>query len=180
MWRRALFLVTLGVAGLALMLALVAAPARADGRGGPVPPKPLPAASPVVWVEASWAMWKYWYWPLRDSRDFVDRYTGTYFRWGPCHAGAKCIRIREAHLMPKYAGLTYVYFYLRVIEVDPSFRRASYATKRDLLTHELGHAMGVYLHNPRCTSVMFSWIQCWGHVPPYRFTYAEQQVLRRN
>jgi hypothetical protein len=138
--------------------------------------------TPTVWVDAKVSR----RWHVGSAVAFVDRYTGTKLRLGKCHTGAECIRIREKWNMDGgVAGLTYV-------GGSPTTTIHLNARNRDWMTwgqryntviHELGHARGVYAHDRRCNSVMYSSTNCnkgTGRLTPRTFTAAEKKILRNH
>jgi hypothetical protein len=140
---------------------------------------PAPAAAAnTVWVDvhANSA------WPVSRAVSIVDTYTGTKLRVGRCRSGVRCIVIREDRSLPwSWAAATYPGHPVTKIKLNPSRRSSPYAQRLHTLLHELAHARGVYIHNGRCTSVMYHAMRCPdGRVAPNTFTAAERRTLRRN
>lgn len=143
---------------------------------------PAQATSRTVYVN--------WYgsntWPVGYSVGFVDQYTGSTFRWGSCHTGYKCVTIRERTVNSSWAAVTYgaVGSYsagTRVtIYLNPQRRYYSWYKKRSIVTHELGHAMGITWHSAYCSNVMYRYVTCGGRLPTYRFAAPQRSRLYVN
>jgi hypothetical protein len=142
------------------------------------------AAKPTrtVWVDAKVSR----RWHVRSAVAFVDHYTGTKLRLGKCHKGAECIRIREKGNMDGgVAGLTYVGGSpTTTIHLNARNRDwMSWGQRYNTVIHELGHARGIYTHDRRCNSVMYSSTNCdggTGRLTPRTFTAAEKKILRKH
>ena len=142
-----------------------AAPAQADVRG-------------TIWVDArvSGA------WPIASAVRYVEPYTGTTMRLGPCHTGTKCIVIRERASLPAaWGAVTYIGYPLTTIALNPRRRGVSAAQRYHIVVHELGHANGIMTHARSCTSIMYYNVHCpSGQLAPMRFSAAELATLRGN
>ncbi len=62
------------------------------------------------------------------------------------------------------------------VKLSPRARNQSSQGRLQTLVHELGHAFGLWYHNPTCSSAMYYSTRCGGG----GFTRSEQAVLRRN
>lgn len=143
---------------------------------------PASASTRVVYLN--------WYgsstWPVGYSAGFVDKYTGSVFRWGSCHSGYKCVTIREKTVNSSWAAVTYGAVgsysrYTRVtIYLNPQRRGYGWYTKRSIITHELGHAMGITWHSAYCSNVMYRYVTCGGTLPTYRFAAPQRTRLAVN
>lgn len=140
--------------------------------------RPADAATRVVWVN--------WYgsstWPVSNSVNWVDYYTGSDMRFGYCHAGYKCITIRERTINSSWSAVTYGFGTSRVtIYLNPQRRWYGYYTKRRIIDHELGHANGIYSESYACSNRMYWRVYCSnGKLPPRAFTYGQRLILTRN
>lgn len=140
---------------------------------------PLPAtAATITYVEDHTG----WAWPVRSSQDWVDQYTSSDIRYGACRSGYRCVRVWERTIRSEWAAVTYIDSPTRVrIYVNPQRTRYPYAARRSIVTHELGHAFGIIVHSSACTDVMYARVFCaGGGVPPYRFSAAQRDILRRH
>jgi hypothetical protein len=144
--------------------------------GGPTPAQA--AVIRTVWVDVRVNS----AWPVARAVSVVDAYTGTRMRFGRCRAEARCLVIREdAGLPGQWAAVTNLGYPITRIRLNPHRRVRPYAERQHTLVHELGHAMGVYTHNPRCVSVMYYNMRCPnGRLAPAGFTAAERRALHRN
>lgn len=151
--------VSLVAAGLFAGRPAVAAPVPAERAA-------VSAALPVVWVEVSPSVWQYWYWATRDSVSYLDSLTArSVMRYGPCRAGARCIKIRELYIRSDWVGVTTFYGSTAYIYLNPRQHFQPRYWKTWVVTHELGHAF--YLnHYPYCTSVMYYRLGCGGTFRP--------------
>ena len=136
------------------------------------------ASTPVIWVDVRVNS----AWPVSRAVTYVDSYTGSRMRYGTCRAGARCIVIREDGSLPSsYAAVTSVGYPVTRIRLNSHRRWYPYAQRLHTVVHELGHARGLYTHNPRCTSVMYYKMRCPdGRLAPLAFTSAERATLRRH
>lgn len=126
-------------------------------------------------------------WPVYDSVRWLDGYTHhSYFRWGACRAGYRCVTFKVGTLGGGYVGWTTNWANGRsVITVDVAKSRRSpynsyygWYTRRYLLDHELGtHAIGQFGHGGSCSSRSYPVVRCGGHVPYRSWTYTERQKL---
>lgn len=152
-------------------------------------PAAAAAAKPrVVWVYVQNKATATRYWPIHRALQFVDKYTGSQFKYGKCHANAKCITIKEDwKLAPLYAGMTNFrgpYVQLRngetdwstTIQLQPRQRYANWWLRYDTMIHELGHSMGIYTHNADSSKTMYWMVR--SNAPS--FSWAEQKILRRH
>lgn len=137
-------------------------------------PDPARSASArITWVEDHTGP----AWPVSTVVPFVDQYTGSYMRYGACRVGAKCVRVYEKTINSLWGGVTYLsphpYYSATdtaTVYVNPQRNGKSWATRRQILTHELGHAMGIWWHSAYCTNIMYSRVNCPdGSLPTYRF-----------
>jgi hypothetical protein len=158
------------------------------GAGVAVDSQPAAAAVKprVVWVNVQKGATKHW--PIHKALQFVDKYTGTQFKYGKCRANAKCITIKEDwKLAPGYAGManfTGPYVQLRngqtdwsvVIQLQPRQRYTAWMMRYDTVIHELGHAMGIYSHNVDESRTMYYMVR-W-NAPS--FSPAEKKILKQH
>lgn len=131
------------------------------------------------------------YWPVNSSQNFVDQYTGSDIVYGTCQTSYKCVRVYEKYYSKSYSGWTclpnewckltndtksYTRIYLN------AYRRSySYNARRNITTHELGHAFGITYHSAYCTNVMYGSVFCSnGSLPSYRFTDPQKTILRQH
>lgn len=131
-------------------------------------------------------------WPVNYSQGFVDQYTGTDIIYGSCRAGAKCVRVYEFYFDQSISGLTclpneYCRFgaaytdYFRIYLNSYRNNTYSYNARRNITTHELGHAFGIGYHSVYCTNVMYGSVFCPdGSLPTYRFTDPQKAILGAN
>jgi hypothetical protein len=121
-------------------------------------------------------------WPVASAMSFVDTYTGSHMVRGHCHTGYKCIVIRENWSINRsWGAVTYPGNPTTTMQLNPRRRTTSYTQRLHILAHELGHANGIYSHNPHCTSIMYYNVQCpGGRYAPLSFTSAEKAILRAN
>lgn len=124
---------------------------------------------------------------LRQAIAFDGRYTTSHIRIvRACAAGHYCIHVRygnpDAHVPKGYYAIATTTYQTggAVITINRHLSLTASA-KRRMYEHELGHALGIYAHNPKCTSVMYFSLTCTkhGHLSPERFTPAERAILRR-
>jgi len=136
------------------------------------------AATRIVWVNSVTSST----WPVSYSVDVTDRQTGSDMRMGACRTGYKCIIIREKVIRNEWAAVTYGFGTNRVtIYLNPQRRWYSWYAKRGIVTHELGHANGIYYHSPYCTDLMYARVFCPnGSVPPYRWKSSDVRILQAN
>jgi hypothetical protein len=119
---------------------------------------------------------------LRSSTMFVDRFTGSAFRYGNCRPGARCIRVVESNATHGHGAWTTSTDGLTVstIRLSSTLARKDWNTRRSIIDHELGHASGIADHNPQCTSVMWANYTCRnGRLPARTFTGPERAKLAR-
>jgi hypothetical protein len=156
-------------------------------------PTPAPTATPTpiqavvqavaqtprtVWIDAAVSR----AWPVSATVRDIDRYTGTVARLGRCHAGSYCVVIRESRTLPMaWPAATYPAGSKSTITLNARRTIASSRDRYHILVHELGHAFGIYNHDPRCTTAMFSYVRCpGGGFAPNSFSSAQRAILRRH
>jgi hypothetical protein len=110
----------------------------------------------------------------------IDRYTGSVVRFGRCHAGSACIVIRESRSLPlAWPAATYVDGSRSTIKINARRHITSAAERYHILLHELGHAFGIYTHDRRCVTTMYSYVRCpSGRVAPNTFSSTQRTILR--
>ncbi len=118
-------------------------------------------------------------WPVRRAVGFVDRYTGSQARFGRCHAGSRCIVIRESWRMPsQWGAVTRPGYPKTTLTLNPHRRWTSWSQRLHILVHELGHAYGLYTHPRSCTSIMYHNVHCRnGRLAPLLFTTAQRRTM---
>lgn len=141
-------------------------------------PAPAYASVPVVYVEDHTGA----AWPVYYSQGWLDQYTASDMRYGACRTGYKCIKVYERTINSAWAAVTYGFGTSRVtIYVNPQRRYYSWYVRRNIVTHELGHANGIGGHSSYCTDVMYSRVFCsTGSAAPYRFSTYHRSILARN
>jgi hypothetical protein len=78
-------------------------------------------------------------------------------------------------------GLTLVNGKRVDIKLSTRARKLPYGHRRNITVHELAHALGVYTHNAKPTSVMYYRVtNPRGSLCPCTFTAAERRTLARN
>lgn len=139
---------------------------------------PAEAGPGTTWVDVK--VHKKWTKDAKAAINFVDRHTGTRVKYGPCRPGLKCVVIRENPRLPRSWGAATYPGKRAVIYLNPRQRSASSADRFTIVAHEFAHAMGVWNHNPVCSSLMYPQVRCSGRVLPRTFTPSERSILRSN
>jgi hypothetical protein len=100
--------------------------------------------------------------PLVAAAKYVDRYTKSRFVFGSCPTNATaafCIRVYQRSLPnPSWAALTdWPTNQARIVFTPAYYNRSSFNSRLRYIgaVHELGHAMGIWWHNPSRKSVMY-------------------------
>jgi hypothetical protein len=100
--------------------------------------------------------------PLRAAAAYVDKYTRSRFVFGTCPANqwkAYCIRVYQHTLSNQsWAALTdWPTNRARIVFTPTYYNRSSFTARWRYIgaVHELGHAMGIWWHNPSRKSVMY-------------------------
>lgn len=136
---------------------------------------------PVVYVQSS--LTGTYNKALHTAVNFDGKYTHSRLIIGKCHAGKVCITVR-ANGLPSVAHGTVLGATWNPGTRNPLVRintryHDSQHEKAEVIAHELGHALGIVNHNPRCTSLMHANMNCHGHLPPMTFTAGERRILGR-
>jgi hypothetical protein len=141
-------------------------------------PAPAAAAPPVVWLDVSVNKT----WPVRTAATVVDRHTRSRMVFGKARAGARCVVIRETTgLKSNYVAVTRVNGKRADIKLSTRARKLPYGHRRNIAVHEIAHALGIYTHNAKPTSVMYYRVtNARGSLLPCTFTVAERRTLARN
>jgi hypothetical protein len=142
------------------------------------------APRPVVYLSVSGVSSA---WPVAQAAAYVNRYTRSRLVFGPCRDWAPCVTMSEAGDLgiARATAVTYPTYgsaaqgaraFRTTIQLTPGGGRLSGPARLRTVVHELGHASGLWDHNPRCVSVMYYTSAC----PVLRFSPAERAILRRN
>jgi hypothetical protein len=134
----------------------------------------LTPARPVVYVDSTLNS----SWPVASAVWFVGQFTNSVAVFHPCVGAHRCIRIRQNSYIPAL-GETFAGSPVTTILVNGRVS-TKWLFRRTLLAHELGHAHGIHIHNPYCTSVMYAPLACNNHIAPQTFTATERATLRSN
>ncbi len=110
-----------------------------------------------------------------QAMNYVDYYSGVNLVWGKCRSGYGCVTIREGRLSnPYWVGVTNFRGNGRwEIKLAYRSRNMTWRQRHNLLIHELGHANGIYRHNPSCRSAMYFSTGC----ASLRFDAADKRTL---
>lgn len=155
-----------GLAGILLILSTT--PSRADA-----------AYQRKVYVQVS--AYAASHWPVYSAVKYTDQFTGTDMVWGKCRANYKCIRVYGSSSMPSsWTGVTRFTGSNVTIYLNPRYAHYSWTYRWIAVTHELGHANMIGLHNPSCYSVMYYSMYCPnGRLAGKYFTSADKRILGR-
>ena len=103
--------------------------------------------------------------PLRSALSYVDRFTASRFVYGSCPAdpaAAYCIRVYQGGLAnPAWAALTdWQGTSARIVFATRYYDRRGFPYRYRYVgaVHELGHAMGIWAHNPSAASAMYYYL----------------------
>ncbi len=135
-----------------------------------------PKTGPVIWVDTQVNA----AWPTAAAVRYVDRFTSSRLTIGRCHAGSRCVVIREDNGLPAaWGAATWPGSPTTLINLNPARRTTDHTERMHILVHELGHAQGIFDHAQACTSIMYGGVRCPnGDYAPLRFTAAQQRILR--
>ena len=110
-------------------------------------------------------------WSVSKPVAFVDTYLKSYVRYGRCNSTNRCVVLSFG--TPPNGKIGWAVTSGKRCNITIN-KRAIPSVRTRLVSHEFAHCFGVH-HNPKRTSVMYSYI-----TPslPYVFTSSEKAILR--